>query len=82
MYTITVDPVLAQKAQAVFRVHGIELGDAVTDFLRNSIREMAEMDKMKEEELMSKHMRGLAEIEAGGGIHKSLAELERMAEDE
>ena len=44
-------------------------------------REIKSADSMTEEELMAKHMRGLAEIEAGGGIHKTLAELEAMAEN-
>lgn len=82
MYTITIDPVLAEEAQAIFQRHGIELGDAVTAFLRSSIREMKNADTMTEAELMAKHRRGLAEIDSGGGIRKTLAELESMAEDE
>ena len=82
MYTITIDPALAQEAQAVFHGHGIDMGDAVATFLRRSIRDLRDADAMTEEELREKHLRGLAEIEAGGGIRKTLAELEAMAEDE
>lgn len=82
MYSISIDPALAREAQNVFGGHGIDLGDAVSTFLRRSIREMKSADTMTEEELMAKHMRGLAEIEAGGGVRKTLAELEAMAEDE
>ena len=80
MYSITIDSALAQEAQSVFRGHGIDLTEAVAAFLRKSIREIRNADAMTEEELMAKHMRGLAEIEAGGGIHKTLAELEAMTE--
>ena len=82
MYSIAIDPVLAQEAQAAFRGRGIELGEAIAGFLRKSIQEMKSADWMTNEELMEKHMRGLAEIESGGGIRKTLAELESMAEDE
>lgn len=82
MYSIAIDPALAREAQTVFSGHGIDLGDAVSAFLRKSIRDMKSADAMTEEELMAKHMRGLAEIDAGGGIRKTMAELEAMAEDE
>ena len=82
MYSINIDPALAREAQTVLGGHGIDLGDAVSTFLRRSIREMKKSDAMTEEELMAKHMRGLAEIEAGGGVRKTLAELEAMAEEE
>ena len=82
MYSISIDPALAREAQAAFRGRGIDLGDAVSTFLRKSIRDMKSADAMTEEQLMEKHMRGLAEIDAGGGVRKTLAELEAMAEDE
>ncbi|MBR0282749.1 MAG: hypothetical protein IJQ81_14395 [Oscillibacter sp.] len=82
MYSIAIDPTLAREAQDVFSGHGIDLGDAVSTFLRKSIREMKSADAMTEEELMAKHMHGLAEIDAGGGVRKTLAELEAMARDE
>ena len=82
MYSIAIDPALAREAKAAFDGRGIDLSDAVSTFLRRSIREMKSADTMTEEELMAKHMRGLAEIEAGGGVRKTLAELEAMAEDE
>ena len=82
MYSIAIDPALAREAQTVLGGHGIDLGDAVSTFLRNSIRELKSADAMTKDELMAKHMRGLAEIDAGGGVRKTLAELEAMAEDE
>ncbi|MBQ9412548.1 MAG: hypothetical protein IJU29_05560 [Oscillospiraceae bacterium] len=82
MYNIAVDPILAQEAQIAFRGHGIELGDAVASFLRNSIREMQNMENISKAEMMEKHLRGLEEIEAGGGIHRTLAQLEAMTGDE
>ena len=82
MYSISVDAGLAQEARSVFGLHGIDLAEAVSGFLRKSIREMKIADAMTEDELMAKHMRGLAEIDAGGGVRKTLAELEAMTEDE
>ena len=82
MYSIAIDPTLAREAQSVLDGHGIDLADAGSTFLRKSIRDIKSADAMTEEELMAKHMRGLAEIDAGGGVRKTLAELEAMAEDE
>ena len=50
--------------------------------LKNPVPETEDPDVMTGEELMATHMRGLAEIDAGGGVRKTLAELEAMAEDE
>ena len=82
MYSIPVDTALAQEAQSLFRERGIDLAETVAGFLRRSVREMRRSDTMTESELTAKHLRGLSEIEAGRGIHKTLAELEAMTEDE
>ena len=82
MYSLAIDPALVQEAQSAFLGRGIDIEEAVTGFLRNSIREMKRSDSLTEADLVAKHLRGLAEIDAGGGIHKTLAELEAMAEDE
>ena len=50
--------------------------------MKNPVPETEDPDVMTGEELMAKHMRGLAEIEAGHYIRKTLAELEAMAKDE
>lgn len=42
---------------------------------------MKRTDAMTEEELLVKHMRGLAEIDAGGGVRRTLEELEAMTEE-
>ena len=86
-YSIQIDPALAREAQTVLQGLGTNLSDAVSLFLRQTVRNHAipfpvdDPTRFTEAELMAKHQRGIEAIEAGKGIHVTMEQLEAMAND-
>lgn len=85
---IKIDPDLKQQSQELLESFGLSLSAAVNIFLRQVVREQAipfrigEPISSDKAEYYRKLDRGIAQVHAGQGIIKSMAELEAMAEDE
>lgn len=85
--TIKIDSELKRDAQVFLDEFGLSLSAAVTLFLRQVVREQAIPFRIgspkpplvyTEEEYRKKLERGLEDIHAGRGIHKTLEELMEM----
>ena len=86
-YNIQIDPALAREAQIVLNGLGMDIPDAVSLFLRQTVQKHAipfkadDPDLLTEAELLAKHQRGIEAIEAGRGVHVTMEQLEAMADD-
>ena len=86
-YNIPVSAPLAKEADALFRDMGVDMSEAVNSFLRQTILRhgfpfsVEDPTLFTKAEMMEKHRRGIADIEAGRGVRVTMEQLEAMARD-